>query len=164
STATTPRLEGFDSAFVKEVVRGVARRQDDVDVVDDVTDRLELDCLPTERAGNPIGSVERSRGEVDRSDALVAQEPEGDLAHAARAHEQHAAAGQVAQQLGSRRYGRMAGGDRVTSEFRLVAGAASRPDGAVEDDLESDFHDAGRACASQSPFDLTTPPCLTRAP
>ena len=135
-------------------MRGVARRQDDVDLVHDVCDRIEADRLPAEWTCHPIGAFGRPRSEVNRSDALLAQEAQRDLAHGPGAHEQHAPAAEVPEQFCCFGHRRMTDGNRPAPEFRFVAGAPSRPDGAVEDDLEPDLHDAGRVCASQCCLDL----------
>src|SRR5438094_874 len=148
------RLEAFDMAFLEQVVRGVARRQDDVDLVNDVADGVEADRTCAERPGNPIRAFDRTRGHINRSDALVAQETQRDLAHGSGAHEQHAAAAEVPQHLRGHGHRRMTDRDRTTPEFGFVAGAPSRADGAVEDDLQPDLYDPRRACAGQRRLDL----------
>ena len=48
----------------------------------------------------------------------------------------------------------MTDGNRTAPEFGFVAGAPSRADGAVEDDLQPDLYDPRRACAGQRRLDL----------
>ena len=98
--------------------------------------------------------MECSRGQIDLTDPLVAQEPQGHLAHLTGAQHQHTPAGEAAKDVLCSRHRGVAYRNRAPSEPGFVANALGSSQRPSDDDLKVDVEGAGLPGPGQRSLEL----------